>query len=67
MKKESGFKFELDSGLCKACGICLALCPKQALAADPAGKPVLAAPGRCGGCGLCELRCPDFAIRFGGR
>ena len=46
---------------CKSCGICIAFCPKQALTADEAGKPVWQAEG-CVRCGLCEQRCPDFAI-----
>ncbi len=47
---------------CKGCGICVAFCPKKALARDEAGIPYVKDPEACAGCGLCELRCPDFAI-----
>lgn len=47
---------------CKACGICLALCPRQVIAANSDGKPVPTAPERCTACGLCETHCPDLAI-----
>lgn len=56
--------FELNAALCKACGICMGLCAKQALEKDFSGKPVLAKPEQCTVCSLCELRCPDFAIRI---
>jgi 2-oxoglutarate ferredoxin oxidoreductase subunit delta len=52
---------------CKACGICIAFCPKECLAADEHGKAYLAAPERCTRCGLCEVRCPDFAVRVESR
>lgn len=47
---------------CKHCGICVAFCPKQALALDDDGNPHLVRPERCNACGLCEVLCPDFAI-----
>ncbi|MGD8564597.1 MAG: 4Fe-4S binding protein [Desulfarculaceae bacterium] len=50
---------------CKRCGNCVAFCPRQALAADEWGHPVLIKPERCTSCRLCEMLCPDFAIRVG--
>lgn len=50
---------------CKACGNCVAFCPREALARDQWGHPLLAHPERCTACGLCELLCPDFAISVG--
>jgi len=47
---------------CKACGICIALCPKGVLEADDKGKAVAVAPEKCTRCGMCEMHCPDFAI-----
>ena len=46
---------------CKACGVCIAFCPRKSLTPDAEGKPVWDAE-TCIRCGLCEQRCPDFAI-----
>jgi len=47
---------------CKACGICMAFCPKQIILADKNGKPLVEEADKCIGCRFCELHCPDFAI-----
>jgi len=47
---------------CKACGLCVAFCPRQCLSLDAEGNPVVEKPERCNGCRWCELHCPDFAI-----
>ncbi len=47
---------------CKACGICIAFCPKNVFNRDKEGKPVIEKPDDCIGCHFCELHCPDFAI-----
>ncbi len=47
---------------CKACGICMAFCPKKIIHADRAGKPMVEEPDQCIGCRFCEIHCPDFAI-----
>lgn len=47
---------------CKACGICIAFCPKKVFDRDEEGKPVIERPDDCNGCRFCELHCPDFAI-----
>lgn len=47
---------------CKACGICVAFCPKQVFDRDEAGKAVVKNPDACIGCRFCEIHCPDFAI-----
>jgi 2-oxoglutarate ferredoxin oxidoreductase subunit delta len=47
---------------CKACGICIAFCPKKVFDRSEEGKPVIQRPDDCIGCGFCELHCPDFAI-----
>jgi 2-oxoglutarate ferredoxin oxidoreductase subunit delta len=58
----------VDLAWCKGCGICIATCPREALAATPSGAPFLQSPERCGGCLRCENCCPDFALRAeGGR
>jgi len=47
---------------CKACGICIAFCPKQVFDRDEAGKARVKDPDACVGCWFCEIHCPDFAI-----
>jgi len=57
----------LDLGLCKACGICIDLCPPQVFDRDGLGYPEVARPQDCTACLLCELHCPDFAIEIARR
>jgi len=52
----------VDRELCKACGICVALCPREVFDADAQGVPVVARLEACNACRFCELHCPDFAI-----
>lgn len=52
---------------CKACGICIAFCPKEVFGRNEEGKPVIERPDDCIGCRFCELHCPDFAITIGQR
>lgn len=53
----------LERALCKGCGICIALCPKNVFDADIEGKPLTARADACIGCKLCQYRCPDFALK----
>jgi 2-oxoglutarate ferredoxin oxidoreductase subunit delta len=50
----------INAKWCKGCGICMAFCPKGALAL--VHEKAIHAPGKCIACGLCELYCPDLAI-----
>ena len=49
---------------CKACGICVDLCPAQVLSKNEKGYPEVKDEKKCTKCKLCELRCPDFAIEI---
>ncbi len=52
---------------CKACGICIAFCPKKVFDKGADGKPIIVDQDCCNGCLFCELHCPDFAITIEGR
>lgn len=55
-------KIYIFSAWCKACGICLGLCPAKVFEMGTDGKPIVAHPELCTLCGMCENHCPDFAI-----
>ena len=52
----------IDMSRCKACGVCIAFCPKEVFEADLMGRPVIKEPENCSGCLMCDYRCPDFAV-----
>jgi 2-oxoglutarate ferredoxin oxidoreductase subunit delta len=52
----------IDLDLCKACGICITLCPTDVFDRDDFGRPVVARLADCTLCAFCERHCPDFAI-----
>jgi 2-oxoglutarate ferredoxin oxidoreductase subunit delta len=58
----AGSPVQLDLTLCKACGICIELCPDKVFDRDKLGYPVISRPDDCSQCLLCELHCPDFAL-----
>ena len=57
-----------DESRCKACDICVSVCPAGVLAMRLEPTSTLGAmleivhPESCIGCNDCELSCPDFAI-----
>ncbi|NOY89519.1 MAG: 4Fe-4S dicluster domain-containing protein [FCB group bacterium] len=53
---------EINLEWCKACGLCITLCPKQVFETDRNAKPVQARPENCTQCTICWVHCPDFAI-----
>jgi len=58
----------VDESRCKACDICVSVCPAGVLAMGLEPSSTLGAmvrvehPESCTGCNNCELSCPDFAI-----
>ncbi len=58
----------VNTDRCKACDICVDVCPAGVLAMRPDPTSVLGAMisivalDDCIGCNECELSCPDFAI-----
>lgn len=68
MKAPENTPVWVDNARCKACDICVDVCPAGVLAmrADPTstlGAMVeIVAIDACIGCNECELNCPDFAI-----
>jgi len=52
----------VDPDLCKACGICIELCPQKVFDADGQGRPQVRRPADCTRCRFCEQHCPDFAL-----
>ncbi len=52
----------IDMSWCKACNICIALCPTQVFEPDRDGRPTIARAEDCTQCSVCWTHCPDFAI-----
>jgi 2-oxoglutarate ferredoxin oxidoreductase subunit delta len=58
----------VDVKRCKACDVCVSVCPAGVLAMKQEPHSTLGAmisivaPESCIGCSNCELSCPDFAI-----
>ncbi len=60
------FQVEINPAYCKACRLCIQVCPKNVLVQGADGKAVAENPDDCIGCQLCEYHCPDFAITIRG-
>lgn len=58
----------VDERRCKACNICVSVCPAGVLAMKDDKYSIkgimieVVYPSACIGCRSCELQCPDFAI-----
>jgi 2-oxoglutarate ferredoxin oxidoreductase subunit gamma len=67
--REGSRRVQVLENLCKGCGICVDVCPKDALAMSEAlnssGYYVaeLTQPDACTSCRICALMCPDVALR----
>ncbi len=68
MKAPENTPVWVDESRCKACDICVSVCPAGVLAMRLEATSTLGAmieiiaPESCIGCNDCELNCPDFAI-----
>ncbi len=62
MKK---YTIHLNDKHCKACGICIGLCPKKVFTTNYLGKAVVSYPEKCTGCKTCVIHCPDYCIEVG--
>lgn len=61
-----GRKITIVPRYCKACEICVRLCPQSVLEIRDF-KVHVASIEDCTACMLCEIRCPDFAIEVSGK
>ena len=59
---------KVNPEICIGCGICVSLCPYQAIQMVKAGKKKKAETisASCKGCGICASHCPKLAISMGG-
>ena len=68
MKAPENTPVWVDTTRCKACDVCVDVCPAGVLAMKPEPSSTLGAMisvvalDSCIGCNECELHCPDFAI-----
>jgi len=59
----------IDKEKCKACGICVDVCPKKLITigdeTNSSGSKFAVFNGedKCVGCALCAVSCPDIAIK----
>ena len=50
---------------CKACGLCVKVCPYNAITLNKELKRISIAEAACGGCGTCAAECPFGALTQG--
>jgi len=56
---------EVDPEKCTSCGICVKVCPYNAISVDTrAKKPAVVTTAACSGCGTCSAECPADAIEM---
>jgi 2-oxoglutarate ferredoxin oxidoreductase subunit delta len=61
-------KVTINPERCKACGLCIAHCPKKLLQPSPKlnevgyHNTVQNEPENCNGCAICALMCPDVCF-----
>lgn len=60
-------KITIDQTLCKACELCITVCPDEAIRLseglnDKGYHPAESCLESCRGCALCAVMCPEAAI-----
>jgi len=55
---------EIDESLCTGCGVCVTVCPYNAMSKDERGVARVDEEV-CKGCGTCAASCPERAIKMG--
>ncbi len=55
-------KIEIDRILCKRCGICAFVCPKQVYQCNELEGLQVVNPDDCIFCDMCIMMCPDMAM-----
>lgn len=58
----SGYLASVDEEKCKACGVCVAKCPFEAVSIEE--EVAVIDPDGCMGCGVCPDLCPEDAIEL---
>ncbi len=56
------YRVTLNQELCKACGICIGLCPVGVYTAASDFRAVVSYPEKCTGCMTCDWHCPDYCM-----
>ncbi|MCZ2809722.1 MAG: 4Fe-4S binding protein [Candidatus Bathyarchaeota archaeon] len=54
---------EIDRDKCDGCGVCVEMCPMDALRLDE-GEKAYVKYDECWYCGCCELECPRKAVKL---
>lgn len=54
-------KYEIITDKCKSCGLCVKVCPVDAISGKPK-TPYLIHQNKCIKCGNCKVKCPFDAI-----
>ena len=53
-----------DDNACTHCGVCVSICPTNALSIDPKTRKVLFTEEKCVACGVCIDACPPRAMEI---